>query len=45
MENKPETKESLVSSIECVGRKAFNPNSDDGDRSNGQRELSQLLSR
>ncbi|KAK7920675.1 hypothetical protein PG985_008697 [Apiospora marii] len=45
MENKPETKGSLVSSIESVGRKAFNPDGDDGARSEGQRELSQLLSR
>ncbi|KAK7977958.1 hypothetical protein PG988_005448 [Apiospora saccharicola] len=45
MENKPETKGSLVSSIESIGRKAFNPDGDDGARSEGQRELSQLLSR
>ncbi|KAK8134350.1 hypothetical protein PG984_006362 [Apiospora sp. TS-2023a] len=45
MENKPETKGSLVSSIESIGRKAFNPDGDDGTRSEGQRELSQLLSR
>lgn len=45
MEDKPETKGSLVSSIESVGRKAFNPDGDDNTRSEGQRELSQLLSR
>ncbi|KAK8038802.1 hypothetical protein PG993_007213 [Apiospora rasikravindrae] len=45
MENKPETKGSLISSIESVGRKAFNPDGDDGARSEGQRELSQLISR
>ncbi|KAK8094110.1 hypothetical protein PG997_000795 [Apiospora hydei] len=45
MENKPETKGSLISSIESVGRKAFNPEGDDGARSEGQRELSRLISR
>ncbi|KAK6824756.1 hypothetical protein PG987_012250 [Apiospora arundinis] len=45
MENKPETKGSLISSIESAGRKAFNPDGDDGTRSEGQRELSQLISR
>ncbi|KAK7948651.1 Protein required for cell [Apiospora aurea] len=40
MENKPETKGSLISSIESVGRKAFNPEGDDGTRSEGQRTSS-----
>ncbi|KAK8086601.1 hypothetical protein PG994_001575 [Apiospora phragmitis] len=45
MEAKSETKGSLITSIESVGRKVFNPDSDDGTRSEGQRELSQLISR